>query len=604
MAETTQEFAQGTRRSMRLEHPRTSGALHLNAIHVLAALAAAMFLASATPAVAGTRHDVVIRGGTIYDGSGGAPYAGEVAIDGDRVSYVGPARGLRGRTVIDARGKAVAPGFINMLSWSNESLLQDGLGQSELRQGVTLEVMGEGDSMGPLNETMKRLMVERQVDIHYPVDWTTLGEYLAKLESRGVAPNVASFVGATTVRAHVLGERDVQPTPDQLDEMRGLVRRAMEEGAMGVGSSLIYQPASFAKTPELIALVTEAGRCGGMYITHMRSEGDRLVEAVAETIEIARASGAPAEIYHLKAGGPANWGKLDAVVAMVDEARRDGVRITADMYTYVRGATGLDAAMPPWVQDGGLEAWIERMRDPAVRARVVAEMREPPQGWENLYFHAGAEGTLLLAFKNPKLKPLTGRTLASVAAARGVSPEDAAIDLVIEDGSRVGVAYTLMSEDNVRRQTALPWVSFGSDAEAMAPEGVFLLSNPHPRAYGNFARLLARYVREERALTLEDAVHRLSGLPAHNLSLTDRGLLKDGYYADVVVFDPKTIQDHATFEQPHQYSTGVSEVLVNGQIALKAGVPTGAKPGRFVRGRGWAGREGGGCRASSRDWSW
>jgi len=568
------------------------------------ALLAALGLLSAAAVGAATRHDVVIRGGTIYDGSGRAPYAGEVAIDGDRLSYVGPARGLAGRTVIDARGKAVAPGFINMLSWSNESLLQDGLGQSELRQGVTLEVMGEGDSMGPLNDRMKRQGVERQADIHYPVDWTTLGEYLAKLEARGVAPNVASFVGATTVRDYVLGERDVQPTATELEEMRGLVRRAMEDGAMGVGSSLIYAPASYAKTPELIALVAEAGRCGGMYITHMRSEGDRLVEAVAETIEIARASGAPAEIYHLKAAGRANWGKLDQVISMVDEARRQGVRVTADMYTYVRGATGLDAAMPPWVQDGGLEAWIERMRDPAVRARVIKEMRDPSQGWENLYLHAGAEGTLLLAFKNPKLKPLTGRTLASVAEERGVSPEDAAIDLVIEDGSRVGVAYTLMSEDNVRRETALPWMSFGSDAEAMAPQGVFLLSNPHPRAYGNFARVLARYVREEHALTLEDAVHRLSGLPAQNLSLADRGLLKKGYYADVVVFDPKTIQDHATFEKPHQYSTGVSEVLVNGQLAIKDGVPTGAKPGRFVRGRGWTGYPGGGCRASSRDWSW
>jgi N-acyl-D-amino-acid deacylase len=378
----------------------------------------------------------------------------------------------------------------------------------------------------------------------------------------------------------------------------------MEEGAMGAGSSLIYAPASYSKTPELVALVSEAGRCGGMYITHMRSEGDRLTEAVQETIDIARASAAPAEIYHLKMGGRSNWGKLDTVIAMIEEARRQGVRITTDMYTYVAGATGLDAAMPTWVQDGGLEAWIERLRDPAIRAKVIAEMRAPGADWENLYYHAGPEGTLLLAFKNPKLKPFTGRTLASVAKERGVSPEDAAVDLVIEDGSRVGVGYVLMSEDNVRRQTALPWMSFGSDAEALAPEGVFLLSNPHPRAYGNFARLLGRYVREQRALTLEDAIHRLTGLPARNLSLADRGLLQAGYFADVVVFDPQTIQDHATFEKPHQYSTGVSEVIVNGQLALRDGVPTGAKPGRFVRGRGWSGREGGGCRASSRDWTW
>ena len=572
----------------------------------LAALVAlvALGIQAPLPATAAQLHDVVIRGGTIYDGSGGAPYAGEVAVDGDRIAYVGPSRGLEGRLVIDATGKAVAPGFINMLSWSVDSLIHDGLGQSELRQGVTLEVMGEGNSMGPLNERMKADAVRRQGDIRYPVDWTTLGEYLAGLEKRGVAPNVASFVGATSVRDYVLGEGDVQPTAAQLDEMRGLVRSAMQEGALGVGASLIYAPASYAKTDELIALVTEAGRCGGMYITHMRSEGDRLVEAVAETIEIARASGAPAEIYHLKAAGRSNWAKLDTVIAMIEEARRQGVRISADMYTYIGGATGLDAAMPPWVQDGGLEAWIARMRDPAVRAKVIAEMRDPKPDWENLYGHAGADNTLLLGFKNPKLKPLTGRTLASVAKERGVSPEDAAIDLVIEDGSRVDVAYMLMSEDNVRRQTALPWMSFGSDSAAQAPEGQFLLSNPHPRSYGTFARLLAKYVRDERALTLEDAIHRLTALPAANLSLADRGRLTAGYYADVVVFDPARIQDHATFERPHQYSTGVSDVLVNGTPALRNGEPTGAKPGRFVRGRAWTGAEGGGCRATSRDWVW
>jgi N-acyl-D-amino-acid deacylase len=570
---------------------------------LFASLAALGMLLPA-PAPATELHDVVIRGGTIYDGSGGKPYPGEVAIDGERIAYVGPPRGLEGRTVIDATGKAVAPGFINMLSWSVDSLVQDGLGQSELRQGVTLEVMGEGYSMGPLNERMKADATRRQGDIRYPVDWTTLGEYLAGLEKRGIAPNVASFVGATTVRDHVLGQGDVQPTAAQLDAMRGLVRSAMEEGALGVGASLIYAPASYAKTDELIALVTEAGRCGGMYITHMRSEGDRLVEAVAETIEIARASGAPAEIYHLKAAGRANWGKLDAVIAMIEEARRQGVRISTDMYTYVGGATGLDAAMPPWVQAGGLEAWIERMRDPAVRARVIAEMRDPKPDWENLYGHAGADATLLLGFKNPKLKPLTGRTLASVAKERGVSPEDAAIDLVIEDGSRVDVAYMLMSEDNVRRQTALPWMSFGSDSAAQAPEGPFLLSNPHPRAYGNFARLLAKYVRDEKALTLEDAIHRLTALPAANLSLADRGRLAAGHFADVVVFDPARIQDHATFERPRQYSTGVSEVLVNGTLALRNGEPTGAKPGRFVRGRAWTGADGGGCRDKSRDWTW
>ena len=567
-----------------------------------AALLLALCLGACGAGMAAPRHDVVIRGGTVYDGSGGKPYPGEVAIDDDRIAYVGPPRGLRGRIEIDATGKSVAPGFINMLSWSNASLLHDGLGQSELRQGVTLQVMGEGWSMGPLNERMKELAVARQIDIRYPVDWTTLGEYLARLEARGVAQNVASFVGAATVRTYVLGERDVQPTPVEIDAMRSLVRQAMEEGALGVGSSLIYAPGSYAKTPELVALVTEAGRCGGMYITHMRSEGDRVIESVQETIDIARQSGAPAEIYHLKLAGRGNWGKLDEVIAMIEAARRSGVRITTDMYTYVGGATGLDAAMPPWVQDGGPEAWIERLRDPQVRARVIKEMRDPAPLWENLLGHAGADQTLLLGFKNPKLKPLTGRTLASVAKERGVSPEEAAIDLVIEDGSRVGTAYMLMSEENVRRQVALPWMSFGSDAQAMAPEGVFLQSNPHPRAYGNFDRLLARYVRDERAVTLEDAVRRLSALPAQNLALAERGMLKNGYFADVVVFDPQKIQDHATFEKPHQFATGVSEVLVNGELALKAGLPTGATAGRFVRGRAWTGRDGGGCRASSRDW--
>jgi N-acyl-D-amino-acid deacylase len=570
---------------------------------VLVLFAAAWSL-SAPAGTAPPVHDVVIRGGTIYDGTGGKPYAGEVAIDGDRIVYAGKPRGLRGRQTIEAAGKAVAPGFINMLSWATESLLVDGLGQSDLRQGVTLEVMGEGWSMGPYSDKMKALEKERQIDVHYDIDWTTLGQYLERLERGGIAPNVTSFVGATTVRVHVLGEDDVTPDAAQLAAMQKLVREAMEEGAVGVGSSLIYAPASYSKTPELVALVAEAGRCGGMYITHMRSEGDRLLEAVQETIDIARQSGAPAEIYHLKMGGQSNWGKLDAVIGMIETARKQGLRITTDMYNYTAGATGLDAAMPPWVQAGGLEAWIQRLKDPANRARVIAEMREPKPAWENLALHAGPDGMLLLAFKNPALKPLTGKTLAEVAKARGVSPQDAAIDLVIEDGSRVGVAYTLMSEANVRRQVALPWMSFGSDAEAQAPEGVFLLSNPHPRGYGNFARLLGRYVRDEKALTLQDAVHRLSGLPAHNLALADRGLLKKGHFADVVVFDPKTIQDHATFARPQQFATGVSEVLVNGRLALKDGVPTGAKPGRFVRGRAWTGREGGGCRAASKDWNW
>jgi len=549
-------------------------------------------------------HDLVLRGGTIYDGSGGKPYVGDVVIDGDRIAYVGPPQAVDGRTVIDARGKAVAPGFINMLAHPEESFLIDGRALSDLTQGVTLEVIGE-DSMGPLTPKMKQLMVQRQGDIKFPVTWTTLGEYLETLEHRGISPNVASFVGAPDVRTYVLGEGDVQPTAPQLEQMRTLVHQGMEQGALGVTTMLIYAPATYAKTPELIALAQESAKCGGIYTAHMRSEGDRIESALQETIDIARSSGAPAEIYHLKMAGKDNWGKLDQVIATIEHARASGVRISANMYTYTAGATGLDAAMPTWVQDGGLEAWIEHMKDPAIRAKVIAEMRNPhPAGWENLYAAAGPAGMLLLEFKNPKLKPLTGKTLAEVATMRGVSPEDAAIDLVIEDGSRVGVAYFLMNEDNVRRQVALPWVSFGSDEAGEAPEGVFLLAAAHPRAYGNFARVFAQYVRKDHVLSVAEAVRKLSTLPADNLSLPDRGRLQTGAYADVVVFDPDTIQDHATYDKPHQLSTGVSQVIVNGKFAVRDGKATGASSGRVVRGRAWTGNAHGGCRNAASDWSW
>ena len=569
-------------------------------------LAVLAVLASGAPALglaASPQHDVIIRDGLIYDGSGKPPYPGELTIDGDRITYVGRHATGHARTEVDAHGKAVAPGFINMLAHPEESLLADGRALSDLSQGVTLEVMGE-DSMGPLTPHMKELAKQRQSDIHYEVDWTTLGEYLDELQKRGIAPNVASFVGAGTVRTNVLGEADVQPTQEQLRAMQALVHQAMEEGALGVTTALIYSPNGYAKTQELMALASESARCGGMYIAHMRSEGDRLLEAVQETVDIARTSGAPAEIYHLKLAGKANWGKYDELVKTIETARAGGTRITADMYTYTAGATGLDAAMPPWVQDGGLEAWIARLRDPVTRAKVIAEMRNPNPTWENLYARAGAGGTLLLAFKNPALRGLIGKTLADVAAARGVSPEDAAIDLVIENGARVEVAYFLMSEDNLRRQVALPWVSFGSDEAAPAPEGVFLHANNHPRAYGNFARLLAKYVRDEKVITVQEAVRKLTALPATNLSLRDRGELKAGYFADVVIFDPATIQDHATYEKPHQLATGVEDVWVNGVRALQNGAATGAGSGRFVHGRAWKGASGGGCRASSRDWTW
>ena len=568
------------------------------------AIALFLVLAGSTSASATPIYDVVIRNGTIYDGSGGSPFVADVAINGDRIAAIAPHIDGSGRTEVDARGKAVSPGFINMLAHPEESLIADGRGLSDLAQGVTLEVIGE-DSMGPLTPEMIRLGEERQSDIKYKITWTTLGGYLDMLQKKGISPNVASFVGAGTVRTNLLGEADVQPTLAQLEAMQGLVKQAMEEGALGLTDALIYSPNTYAKTPELIALAKVSAKCGGIYIAHLRSEGDRLEEGVQESIDIAEASGAPAEIYHFKQAGRDSWPKLDKVVAMINAARARGTRITANMYTYTAGATGLDAAMPSWVQDGGLEKWIARLKDPAIRARVKAEMLDAhPKTWENIYAGAGPEGTLLLAFKNPKLKPLDGKTLAEVAKMRGESPEDTAIDLVIEDGSRVGVAYFLMSEDSVRREVALPWMSFGSDEAAPAPEGVFLLAKSHPRAYGNFARLLGKYVRENHDLTLQDAVHRLSGFPAQNLSLADRGLLKAGYYADVVVFDPNTIADRATYAVPDQLAVGVEDVLVNGGFAFKDGKPTGASTGRVVRGRAWTGATGGGCRASASDWSW
>lgn len=534
-------------------------------------------------------YDVVIRGGTVYDGTGSAPVVADVGIRGDTVAAIGTLATARAVREIDARGLAVSPGFINMLSWAVEDLIQDGRSQGDIRQGVTLEVFGEGASMGPLNEAMKQEMVEQQGDIKFPVEWTTLGEYLEHLVRRGISTNVASFIGATTVRVNVLGYADRPPTPAELDSMRALVHTAMREGALGVGSSLIYAPAFYAKTDELIALARAAGEHGGMYISHMRSEGNRLLEAVDELITIAREGGVPAEIYHLKAAGRPNWGKLDAVIRRVEAARAQGLRITADMYTYVAGATGLDAAMPPWVQEGGHREWVRRLRDPATRARVAREMATPTNAWENFFVGAGPENMLLVAFKNDSLKPLTGKTLAQVAAERRTPPAETAMDLVIEDDSRVGTVYFLMTEDNVRRQVALPWVSFGSDGGSMAPEGVFLKSRPHPRSYGNFARLLGRYVRDEKLVPLEEAIRRLTSLPAGNLKLQRRGRLAPGHYADVVVFDPAKIQDHATFENPHQYATGVVHVFVNGTQVLQDGEHTGAKPGRVVRGPGWTG---------------
>jgi N-acyl-D-amino-acid deacylase len=536
-------------------------------------------------------YDLIIRNATIYDGSGNPPVQGDLAVAGDTIAATGDLGNATAGEEIDAGGLALSPGFINMLSWATETLFEDGRAQSDLRQGVTLEVMGEGVSMGPVNETMKKQWAEDQGDIKYDITWTTLGEYLETLENRGIAVNVASFVGATTVRIHELGYANRPPSPEELTKMKALVQQAMEEGALGVGSSLIYAPAFYAETPELIELCKAAAPYGGMYISHLRSEGNKLHEAVEELITIAREASVPAEIYHLKAAGQNNWPKMDSVIRRIDRARAEGLNITTDMYTYVAGATGLDASMPPWVQEGGYKEWSKRLQDPAIRKKVAAEMKTDAQDWENLYFSTGSpEKVLLVEFKNDTLKKYTGKSLAEVSALRGSSPEETAMDLVIQDGSRVGTVYFLMSEDNVKKQIALPYMSFGSDAGASSTEGVFLKSNPHPRAYGNFARLLGKYVRDEKVIPLEEAVRRLTSLSAEKLKIQKRGMLKVGHYADLVLFDPATIQDHATFEKPHQYATGVVHVWVNGVQVLKNGEPTGSKAGRVVRGPGWKGK--------------
>jgi N-acyl-D-amino-acid deacylase len=528
-------------------------------------------------------HDVVVRGGSVYDGEGGEPYAADVAIDGDRIVAVMPGVRDRGEREIDATGLAIAPGFVNMLSWAIPSLIADGRAESDVHQGVTLEVFGEGSSMGPLTDEMRRDQIERQADIKYEMPWTTLRQGLDHVVRLGVSVNVGSFVGATTIRVHEVGYVDRPATAAELERMRALVRSAMSEGAFGVGSALIYTPGTFATTDELVALCQAAAERGGMYISHLRNEGDRLLEAVDELIEIARRAGVAAEIYHLKQAGRANWDKLAAVIERVERARAAGLAITADMYPYTAGATGLNASMPPWVQEGGFNSWLRRLRDGETRARVVREMRAPGKDWENLYLAAGgADGVLLVSFKNERLKPLTGKTLADVARSRDVSPEDAAIDLVIEDESRVGACYFVASEDNLRRQIPLPWMSFGSDEAAPAPDGVFLKSNPHPRAYGTFARLLGHYVREEKVAPLEDVIRRLTSAPAERLRLRGRGRIARGGFADVIAFDPRTIRDHATYADPHRFATGMVHVFVNGEQVLRKGEHTGARPGRVL----------------------
>ncbi len=531
-------------------------------------------------------YDIIIRNGTIYDGSGNEPYIGDVAIVADAIAAVGELKSASANEIVEAKGLAVAPGFINVLSWANESLIADGRSQSDIRQGVTLEVMGEGTSMGPLNDALRQKRIDEQTDIKYDVTWTTLAEYLEFLANRGISTNVASFVGATTIRRYVLGGEDRAPSAGELEQMCELVRQAMREGALGVSSALIYAPAFYAKTDELIALAQVAAEYGGMYISHLRSEGNSFLEALDEFLTIAEQASVQAEIYHLKAAGKSNWFKMDSAIEKIEAARKRGLKISANMYVYPAAWTGLDAAMPPWVQEGGLTEWIGRLKQPGIRARVKEEMLRLSNEWENGYLYAGAEGILLVGFKNEKLKPLTGHTLREVATQRGKSPEETVMDLVIEDESEVRAVYFWMSEENIVKQLRLPWISFGSDVESLAPEGVFLKSNPHPRAYGNFARFLGKYVREEKVTTWQDAIRRLTALPADNLKLDRRGSLKPGYFADVVVFDPDTIIDKATFEKPHQYATGVRHVFVNGKQVLKDGEHTGALPGRAIWGPG------------------
>jgi N-acyl-D-aspartate/D-glutamate deacylase len=546
-----------------------------------------MFAQDGTPSPGPADFDVIIKDGTVYDGTGAEPKQVDVAIRGDRIAGIGDFKTAKAKTIIDAKGLAVAPGFINMLSWSTVSLIQDGRSQSEIRQGVTTEIMGEGESMGPVNDRVRDHMIRQQIDIKYDIKWNTLAEYLQYLEKRGVSCNVASFIGATTIREYVIGFEDKAPTPEELDQMRDLVRKEMEAGALGIGTSLIYPPAFYARTEELIELCKVAAKYQGKYISHMRSEGNRLLEALDELIRISREAQIPAEVYHIKAADQKNWPKEDELLAHVERAQKEGLKITANMYTYTAAGTGLDACLPPWTEDGGYPALFRRLRDPVALKRIAEEVSKDSDEWENLYIGTGSPDKILLAgFKSEKLKPLTGKSLAEVAKMRGKDPITTIMDLISEDESRIDTIYFEMSEENVRKELEKPWISFGSDEASQAPEGVFLKSNPHPRAYGNFARLLGKYVRDEKVLPMKEAIRRLSGLPATNLGLDHRGFLKEGMFADVVVFDPSTIADRATYEKPHQYAVGVKHLFVNGVQVLKDGEHTGAKPGRALWGPG------------------
>ncbi len=557
------------------------------AVTILSMLSSALATEPSTRSPKSAGFDVIIKGGTVYDGTGAQPRHVDLAIRGDRIAGVGDFKTAKAKTIIDATDLAVAPGFINMLSWSNESLIQDGRSQSEIRQGVTTEIMGEGESMGPVNDRVREHMLREQSDIKYEIKWNTLAEYLHYLETRGISCNVASFIGAATLREYVIGFEDKAPTRQQLDQMRELVRKEMEAGALGIGTALMYPPAFFAKTEELTELCKVAAKYQGKYISHIRSEGNRLLESLDELIRISREAGIPAELYHIKAAGQQNWSKMDQLLSHIEVAQKEGLKIRANMYMYTASGTGLDACLPPWTEDGGYPALFKRLRDPAMREKIAAQVKTPTDEWENVYIAAGGpDRILLVGFKSEKLKPLTGKTLAAVAEMRGKDPISTIMDLISEDESRIGTIYFEMSEENIKKELAKPWISFGSDEASQAPEGVFLKSNPHPRAYGNFARVLGKYVRDEKVIPMTEAIRRLSGLPATNLSLDHRGFIKEGMFADVVLFDPATIADRATFEKPHQYAVGVKHVFVNGVQVLRDGEHTGAKPGRALWGPG------------------
>lgn len=556
-------------------------------VFLLSALMLIVSCSEQTNEVTSVHYDKIIRGGTIHDGLGSAGIIGDVAIDGDRIVAVGNLGDAVGAEEIDASGLVVSPGFINVLSHSMSNLIHDPRGMSELKQGVTTEIFGEGASMGPLNPEMKKDRITRQGDIKYDIAWTTLGEYLTYMEDKGISPNVASFVGATTLRKHEISYENRSATAEELMRMQQLVIDAMNEGALGVGSSLIYAPASYSDTPELVALNKAASVCGGSYISHLRSEGNQVDEAIDELITIAREADIPAEIYHLKAAGKDNWNKMDSIIERIEAARAEGLKITANMYSYTAGATGLDAMIPPWIQEGGINGWITNMKDSEQRAKALAEMHMDDAGWENLGRGSGYENVITVDYKNPDLRHLIGKTLVEISQMRGTSPEETAMDLVAEDGSRVGTIYFMMSEENIKKKLQLPWVSFGSDAGAQAPEGLFLNTSTHPRAYGNFSRVLGKYVRDEKVLVLSDAIRRMTSLPATNLKLKNRGVVAAGYFADLAIFDPEKIADVATFELPHQYAVGMVHVFVNGVQALQDGEHTGDFSGRFVKRDGY-----------------